>query len=609
MKTRKLAPILLFLILTTVVFGQVQEPYFKKITTQENLNLTSDKQSKLNKLKAEKYHKELNLVKIGDFKRSLRNESLILDIPGKQGARIEAKTKYFDFKSENEFVWNGEFKNGDAILISKEGRTFGQVRVKNRVFKIEHLDNDIAAVIQYDMDVLNQMDCATQEDTKKETSSSSSRIIDQSNQAYSTQSLSQPVIRVLVLFTDAAENTGQNINDIVDIALGQFVSAEINSQATGILQLAGIENLNFNETSNINEDIANLRNSIIAQQLRNDFEADIVLLLTNGNYPGVAGIVAQIGPDEDDAYGIVQIANATSTVTFCHETAHLFGCRHQIAADPTPGDAHGHDWNTGIWPFQSKYGSIMRTLQKGRTRVLHFSNPGVNHEGQATGVTGESFNSKTINFNGWILQDFRFSTPALVVDIQGPGSADNGDPLYFTSSVYNGQNPYSYVWQADIGWGYYTAGTSSTLNITMPTDNDLELILTVTDGNSLQASDYTFVRNNFLGGGCTICPDSTTNDAISTENEISNTTDAKIISVFPNPASEILTVSWSGALPNDSKYQILDSNGLVISEIQSPHSGEEINVSSIDISGLRKGIYFLKSTNGNSFKTVRFIKK
>ena len=57
------------------------------------------------------------------------------------------------------------------------------------------------------------------------------------------------------------------------------------------------------------------------------------------------------------------------------------------------------------------------------------------------------------------------------------------------------------------------------------------------------------------------------------------------------------------ALPKDSKYQILDSNGLVISEIESLHTGEEINVSSLDISGLRKGLYFLKSTNGSSDTT------
>ncbi len=608
MKTTKLTSVLLFLMVTTVVFGQIQEPYFKKLTTQENLKLTSDKQSKLNKLKAEKYHKELNFVKIGDLKKSLRNETLIIDVPGTQGSRIEAKTKYFDLKSNSEFLWSGEFKNGDVLLISKEGRTFGQIRIKNRVYKIEYMENDIAAVVEYDMDLLNQMKCGTKDEITKNPNSNS-RTINQGNISYSTQSLSQPVVRVLVLFTPAAQNTGQNINDLVSTALGQFLSAEVNSWVSVQLQLAGIQAFNFTETGVINNDIQSLRNSIAAQQLRNNFEADIVILLTNGNYPNIGGIVAQIGPDDDDAYGIVQVANATSTITFSHETAHLFGCRHQIAADPTAGDAHGHEWNTGFWPFRSKYGSIMRTLDQGRTRVLHFSNPSVNHEGRATGVTGEAFNAKTLNFNGWVLQDFRFSTPAMVVNIQGPGSANNGDPLFFTSSVYNAQNPVSLTWQANIGGGYFNAGSSSTLSMTMPTDNDLELILTAVDGNSQQASDYAFVRNNFLGGGCTICPDSTLNDAISSKNTINDINVFNGINVYPNPASDRLTIQLSDGIYKEERFQIIDSNGLTISENIFIAKGEKQNSTTLDISELKKGLYFLKYSSGNSNKTIRFIKK
>ena len=548
-------------------------------------------------------------MRIGDLKKSLKNESLIIDIPGKQGQRIEAKTKYFDFTSDRDFIWNGEFNSGDVLLISKEGRTFGQIRIKNRVFKIEHMENDIAAVIQYDMDALNQMECATKEETKKESPNSSSRIINQDNTSYSTQSLSQPVVRVLVLFTPAAQNTGQNINDLVSTALGQFLSAEVNSWVSVQLQLAGVQSFSFTETGVITNDIQSLRNSISAQQLRNNFEADIVILLTNGNYPNIGGIVAQIGPDEDDAYGIVEVANATSTVTFSHETAHLFGCRHQIAADPTSGDAHGHQWNTGIWPFRSKYGSIMRTLDQGRTRVLHFSNPSVNHQGRATGISGEAFNSKTLNFNGWVLQDFRFSTPAMVVDIQGPGSANNGDPLFFSSSVYNAQNPVSLTWQANIGGGYFNAGNSNTLSMTMPTDNDLELILTATDGNSQQASDYTFVRNNFLGGGCTICPDSTLNDAINGRSKVDENSTNNRINVYPNPATDKLTIQWSDGIYKEESFRILESSGLSVSEGQSIVQGEKQNSATLDISGLKKGLYFLKYSSGNSFKIVRFIKK
>ena len=338
MKTKISLYFLLFVLLTSASFGQEKEQYFKKITTSDNQILSLPQMNKLSKLKTEKYHKEINLIKIGDFKKSLQNESLAIEIPGKQGASIIAKTKYLDYKSDKEFLWNGVFKNGDAIIISKEGRTFGQLRIKDRVFKIEYLENDVAAVIQYDIDMLSKMECATTEDTKNATTNSRSTKGNIDDPTYSTSSLSQAVVRVLVLFTPAAQNTGQNINDVVSLALGQFVSAEINSQATVELRLAGIQSFNFTETGVINFDIQSLRNNVTAQQLRNNFEADIVLLLTNGNYPNVGGIVVKVGPSEPDAYGIVEIANATSTATFSHETAHLFGCRHQAASDTTPGD-------------------------------------------------------------------------------------------------------------------------------------------------------------------------------------------------------------------------------------------------------------------------------
>jgi hypothetical protein len=575
----------------------------------DNQVLSKDRYVKLTKLRNTKDHKEVSLVKLGDFKKYLTREALSIDIPGRQAKRILAKTSYFNFLSEKEFHWSGRFNNGDAIIVSKDGRTFGQIRFKNRLYKIEYLENDIAAFIEFDMSVLNQSKCATDESiTKKASDNASSRLGNESQITSSLSSLTHPLVRVLVLFTPAAQNSGQNINDIVNLSLAQFLAAEVNSSVTVDLQLAGIQSFNFVETDRINGDVQRLRNDATAQQLRNQFEADIVVLLTNSNqYIDVAGIVAQVSPSEPDAYAIVQIANATSTLTFSHEVGHLFGCRHENTSDTTPGDAHGYGWQTGIWPFRSKYGTIMRRLEEGRTRIMYFSNPGINYDGSATGVTGESFNAKTLNFNGWVLQGFRYSTPLLVADIQGPGSANNDDVLTFDAMVYNGQNPYSYVWQANTGGGFYNVGYQNTLYMTMPTNTDLEISLTVNHGNNAYASDYSIVKNNFLGGGCTTCPDSIASDRLESiprqsELELSS------ISVYPNPAFDKLTVLQK-KLTKNSKFQILDNNGSPINELEPLLVENGENLITLDISQLKKGIYFLKAFEGNSFSTVRFIKK
>ncbi|MCH7523983.1 MAG: hypothetical protein IIC74_02970 [Bacteroidetes bacterium] len=273
---------------------------------------------------------------------------------------------------------------------------------------------------------------------------------------------SSPLVRVLVLYTPAAEASGMNMSDLSNTAIGQWVMASINSAVISGLEIAGIEPFNFVETTNMANDVTDLKNNINAQQLRDQFEADIVLLFTDGSYFS-RGRVAAIGPSDNDAYGIVQVANATSTITFSHEAAHLFGARHQN--DPETGDAHGHDWQTGWLFWINKYGSVMRTSASGRTRVLHFSNPKKTHEGKATGVSNISFNARVINVNGQIVEDFRYTQPSLTTSIYGPASANDGDALFFSSGTSNGQPPYTYIWEADTGSGYFTVGYTSTLNL------------------------------------------------------------------------------------------------------------------------------------------------
>src|SRR5690606_17234090 len=97
-------------------------------------------------------------------------------------------------------------------------------------------------------------------------------------------------------------------------------------------------------------DVENLHNNATAQNLRNQFEADLVVLLTNGAwYGGFVGLAEAFGPAEDDAYAIVQVLHATSSLTFAHEVGHLMGGKHQQCSiflnggcDDTLGDAHGY---------------------------------------------------------------------------------------------------------------------------------------------------------------------------------------------------------------------------------------------------------------------------
>ncbi len=318
----------------------------------------------------------------------------------------------------------------------------------------------------------------------------------------------------------------------------------------------------------------------------------------------IAGRVFTIGPDRDGAYAIVEVDCATSLHTFVHEVGHLFGARHNISADDTPGDAHGHNWKKGVWPLREDLKTIM-SVRQNHDRITYFSNPSVSYEGKPTGVTGVSDNRKTINANGQIVSEFKYSQPSLAVYIYGPGLSDGGDLLGFTTSVANGQSPYSYQWYVDIGDGFYHSYTTSSIALTMPNDNNLEVRVTVTDANGNQATDYHFVQNSFLNGGCTVCPDSRVNDSKTETLNDGNSLSAKRLALFPNPANNYLQVLAPLSNLNNATISIIDSKGALVLVKEGLSSNSVL----FNISQFRKGIYIIKYVNNKEIQFVRFVKE
>ena len=498
------------------------------------------------------------------------------------------------------------------------------------------------------MEKLNQMNCAAEEDNHtmeviesdgaKKSDGARHGPSDISAARASGSSSASPLVRVLCLFTPAAKATSTNLENLANTARAQWLTAQRNSAVRTNLQIVGVKELNFIETKRnrnqsgfkiIDADADRLKNDVMAQKLRDQFEADIVMLFTNGDYPDVAGIVSEIGPLEDDAYGIVQVANATSTMTWVHEVGHLFGARHQLSQDNTPGDAHGHGWQTGALWWVKRYGSIMRTREANRSRVLHFSNPNKKHAGKATGESGKSFNARVINTNGWQVCDFRYTRPDVVVKIYAnSGLANDGDRLSFSSSVTNASNPIIYRWQANTGRGYYNVGSSHSLSLIMPTDKDLYVRLVVTDKEGRTDTDVGFVRNSHLDGGggnggsrngggresggggrpCTACPDSIVFD-LSTEEVQTEILDDTLFLLYPNPSSDFIEIAFRDNLSDFESAQIINLSGALLSEFLLNDQDRESSVLTIDISSLRQATYLIKLTGQDRTRFFKFIKK
>lgn len=223
------------------------------------------------------------------MKKAFSKGTLSLDI---LGISEPIKTKNIDYRSENSFTWTGAFDKGDAFLTHENGRTYGQIRNNGAVFDIQYLENGYAALIEYDMEKLNKIGCAIpNEYRKKEINKSSLKQEYEGNKPTAQQSAAGggafSNVRALVLFTPAAQATGMNMTDLANIARTQWQNTQSNSNGSSDLEIAGVQLLNFIENggnNNIFQDVNALRDDINAQQLRNQFEADIVILLTDGIY-------------------------------------------------------------------------------------------------------------------------------------------------------------------------------------------------------------------------------------------------------------------------------------------------------------------------------------
>lgn len=82
------------------------------------------------------------------------------------------------------------------------------------------------------------------------------------------------------------------------------------------------------------------------ESLRDNTDADLIVLLTNGNYGGVRGIIRDFILDRAFGHAIVQVGAAASNAkTFSHELGHLFDARHNYDNDNSGLPyAHGYSY-------------------------------------------------------------------------------------------------------------------------------------------------------------------------------------------------------------------------------------------------------------------------
>lgn len=372
-------------------------------------------------------------------------------------------------------------------------------------------------------------------------------------------------IRALFLITPEARAANPDINGTVNLSISQFNSCIYNSAITSsaAMELAGIQDFNFVTTSIPKDDVNRLAGDQGAQVLRNNFQADVVVIFTHANYGNLYGIVAAVGPSDANAYAIVQVTRATPYRVSAHELGHLFGAKHQNDNN-TPSWAKAYSKTN--WLNQTLWCTIMYSNASTETK-LNFSNPNVRINGSASG-TSTNNNAQRLTETFATVRAFRPEPPyPFGLYVEGPDEVlAPGFRTY--EAVYScGSPPYSFSWAYSIDGFNYTTVSSTTDTYNHPFYYQgiepywLNVRVTASDG--LGATVTTFKRTyvNVPGYG----------------GYITNLT------LYPNPTDQFTTVDYTLEEDGPVSVQLINHLGGTVKESAFPSQSPGQNSITLDV--------------------------
>lgn len=606
-KTIKASIIVFSFLISNLLFAQNTGDFFTPIDHQ-SVNLSDSEQKKLENLEKNPAYKDIQFVDIGELHNFITNGEMTFNIP-KTEKKYEARVKEYEYNSPDDYIWKGNLQDqyGSIVVFCEKGRTFGHIVIENKEYEFQTF-NDKNIFIKFNMEYLNKSRCKTIKVPKNiKPKENPLDTIDNKNRTCTGN------VRVLVLYTPAAQNAVSNISNTATLAINSVQDALDNSAISwGDLHIsqAGLEFYNFTETEDPEEDLANLRTSSEAHDLRNQNQADLVILLTHGNYYPILG-KAYLGPNEYSAYSIVQAVEATSGYTFAHEVGHLFGCLHQEGAnDGVTGEfEYPHRFTTGWWFWEQKWRTILQTnAWSSYTRIQNYSNPDVEHDNKATGTSTHD-NARKLEEESCTVENFRPYNPPPSVNINGPSKGNNSGTYTWTAYGSGGQSPYTYLWKYSLDGTNYnsTFGTGQSVTAQLPLDNDLYLKVIMTDDNQEQAIDYHVTLN--LSGqpepkkGNT-ASNNKNNPTLISKNENDK---PKTRALYPNPADENTTVNYKLEQSGKVHISIVNSFGKVVQTFEIKHESAGVFYKKLQTVNLKNGAYLVKISYGDNHEIHNLI--
>ncbi len=611
-----------------------QSSNFIEQSNLEESQLTSEQLEKWNQFKSAPKFQSTYIGQISNLSTTISpNGKVTIHLPESNCEEVEFELENVNYDSESDYSIHGTLslpfniqnilcgcQEGEISVSSDEFGSVGRIRLDSVIYEFHPLDENLIGIGKIDDAYFENGECFY---NPSEIQNNKEKIVsDRTNGC---------VVRILALYS----NNAQSAPGITSIrALGK-ASVDITNQAFSNSDIDGCDlsaslinvlpiPISFTETqNNIGADMATLINDPDISQLRNSLGADVVVLFTQGNYVGTGGgnilgasgsevlpggsINSNIGnPQSHLAFMIVEVSAALSNFTFTHELGHVMGARHQTCAvtfnpgcDSNGTIEHGHKWSHRFGLFclgRKRYHSIMHQLINNRKRVLHFSNPDVQHFSQPTGDRGVSENDDWLRGGGCTVSNHMQGNDAFYVDIIGPNKGIEGSKVRLTANPTGGVPPYTYQWRESsngVNWSG-VVGTGQFFDLDLPNDQEkayARVEAVSSDGQTAWDVHKVEIFPHFR-------PSSPTNVKLN-----------KSFLLFPNPSDNgMISLKYEVDLEEtEVTINLFDSFGRLLNQkVNISSSGEQLE--QISIESFPEGILFVKLTNGDRTETQSFLK-
>jgi hypothetical protein len=535
---------------------------------------------------------------------------------------------------------------GSAVLVYREGEGItGSVTVEDERYQILNLSGGRYALVRYSREALSEgegaspyHDGAAPPKTEHQHEASEHRHeamptpspepeeMSGEAECQMTASAEQAIgrcggieyVRALVLYSpNAAAN--RDINGAISLMTAEANEAYAQSQIGNMrLTIAHRYATPYNSSGLPAQDIDRIQADYTVRNLRNQYQADVVVWLTNS--AGYAGLADAIYATESSAFAVANIEASLSRFTFAHEIGHLQGAQHhpEDRVDANRGFAYGRghkfeDRDCTLWIFCStdRYATVMAYPSSDRTRIQRFSNPSVTYDGQATGIANARDNARVLRETAAHVADFRAPNPLGAFIVQVSGSTTTGG-YTFTTNPCGGGSSYSYEWYVSSNPTSFEDGApnsrSRTFTHTFIGTQYLKLVVRSSDGQVVERYREVVGKPPSDDGDLCLVKPWLCGPELPYMTAAEALPEAFVLGeAMPNPAAGRVSIRFELPEAADVRLRVFDTLGREAAAGHAAQYRAGAHQAELDLDGVPSGVYFVRMEAGGFAAATQLI--